>query len=221
MSPVKLAIAIPSAGMWHASFGMSLTQMCLYMASTLFNDGQERAAVLLDKRTSMLPRSRQESVEDAINQECTHILFLDTDQTFPHDTAHQMLRWGKPVVACNIPLKTIPSFPTARARGASPFGVPVTSEPWRRGLEKVWRVGTGVMLLDLKVFKSIPKPWFGCYQDPATQQFVGEDWFLCHQLEKAGVDIHIDHDLSRQVGHIGFFVYTHANIPVAEEAQAA
>lgn len=218
---MKLALCIPSTGSWKANFGMAITQMCVYIGSVPFEDYGERTAIVLDKRTSLLSRSRQECLEDALLQNCTHALFVDTDQSFPHDTVHQLLRWKKPVVAANIALKSIPSYPTARVRGATPFGVPVDSHWPKRGIEQVWRVGAGLVLIEMAVVKDLPKPWFEVRYDAQTQQYIGEDWHFFGLLEKAGIPLYIDHDLSRQVGHIGDFTYTHANIPMIEDAQAA
>ena len=223
MSQVKLAICIPSNGAWCADFGYCLAQLCVYCASALFEEGQSREVLFIDKRTSNLPRSRHECLEDALMQDCTHALFIDTDQTFPMDTAHRLLRWKKPVVACNIPLKVMPSFPTARARGASPFGTPIYSNSARNpmGLEKVWRVGAGIMMIDLSILEKIEKPWFEIRYSDKHSQFVGEDWYFVKRVEDAGFDVFIDHDLSRHVGHVGSFQYTHAHIPQVEEQAAA
>ena len=210
---VKLALCIPSAGMWHADFGMSLSQLCVFIATKLFENGQDRQVIVLDKRTSMLPRSRQECLEDALLQDCTHALLLDSDQSFPHDTAHRLMAWKKPIVACNIAVKTNPSFPTARARGATCFGVPITSEEPKTGLEKVWRIGCGVMLIDLSILAGIPKPWFEICYSVKNNQYIGEDWYFVGKAEAAGHDVYIDHDLSRQIGHIGNFNFTYVNIP--------
>lgn len=216
-APVKLALCVPSAGTWHADFGMSFTQLCVYISTQLFENNQDRQVIVLDKRTSMLPRSRQECLEDAVHQGCTHALFMDSDQAFPHDTAHRLMAWKKKIVACNIAVKTNPSFPTARGRGATCFGVPVTSEAPKSGLEKVWRVGCGIMLIDLSILKDMPKPWFEICYSVANAQYIGEDWYFLGKAEAAGHDVYIDHDLSRQIGHIGQFNFTHANIPLLDE----
>lgn len=223
---IKLALCIPSNGDWKADFGYCLAQLCVYCAAALFFENQTREVLFIDKRTSNLPRSRQECLEDALMQDCTHALFIDTDQTFPMDTAHRLLRWNKPLVAANIPLKVLPSYPTARMRGANAFGTPIYSNAAQganppQGLEKVWRVGAGVMLIDLKVLDKIEKPWFEIRYSDKQAQFVGEDWYFCKKLEDAGVDIFIDHELSRFIGHVGTFQYTHGHIPVMDEQEAA
>jgi hypothetical protein len=220
---IKLALCIPSAGHWFADFGYCLAQLCVYCSAALFFEGESREVLFIDKRTSNLPRSRQECLEDALMQDCTHALFLDTDQTFPMDTAHRLLRWKKPVVACNIPLKMMPSYPTARARGTTPFGVPIysNSQQPKMGLEKVWRVGAGIMMIDLSILEKIEKPWFEIRWSDKHSQFVGEDWYFVKKVEEAGFDTFIDHDLSRHVGHVGNFQYTHSHIPVVEDLEKA
>lgn len=218
---IKLAICVPSTGTWAADFGMSLMQMCVTMSQSAFREGEERSAIVLDKRTSLLPRSRQEMLEDAILQRCTHALMVDTDQSFPPATAHRLIAHEVGCVAANIATKTIPAMPTARLKGHGTFGVPVDSLGQKFGLEKVWRVGTGLMLLDLAVMKSIPKPWFEVHYSVEQAQFIGEDWFFCAKLEEAGVDIHIDHDLSREVGHVGNYAYTQLNIPQLDDLRKA
>lgn len=218
---VKLALCVPSDGMWKADFGFSLAAMCVQIACVPFENDQQRNVVVLEKRMSTLPRARQELLEDALLQGCTHALFLDSDQAFPNDTAHRLLAANKPVIACNIALKVVPSFPTARMRGPTHFGIPLSSHG-RSGLEKVWRIGTGIMLIDLSIVRDLPKPWFEIRWSDKANQFVGEDWYFLGKLEKAGHgDFWIDHDLSRQIGHVGHFMFTHANIPNVEMELAA
>lgn len=220
-NPVKLGIAVPSLGVWRAEFGLSFANMVAHMCSSLFEPDQERSVVLFTKKTSMLPRSRHEAIQDALMQNCTHLLFVDTDQTFPPDICHKLMAHKKPVMAANIAVKLIPSFPTARGRGPTAFGVPITSDPWKHGIEKVWRVGAGIMLIDLAIMEKIQKPWFEIRWNAEEEQHVGEDWFFCEQVEKAGFDIFIDHDVSRQIGHEGDFIYTHQHIPQIEEERKA
>lgn len=215
---VKLAICIPSQGEWKADFGMSFAQMCVHLCTNLFEPDQNRNCVVVDKRTSLLARSRQECLEDAVLQECTHALFLDADQSFPPDTAHRLMAWKKPVVAANIALKTMPSFPTARQRGPMPQGVPVVTSTATVGLERVWRVGTGIMLIDMAVVVAIPKPWFEVRWSDKHSQYVGEDWYFLKKIEDAGFEIYVDHDLSKMVGHVGDFAYRHEHVPAVELA---
>jgi hypothetical protein len=68
------------------------------------------------------------------------------------------------------------------------------------------------MLIDVEVFKQIPKPWFMLDYMPEIDDFVGEDWYFCSLLEKAGIPIYVDHDASKRVGHIGPFTFDHSHV---------
>jgi len=135
---------------------------------------------------------------------------------FPASTLHRLLQWDKAVVACNCPVKTIPSNPTARFAPTveHPAGVPVYTLPDSVGLQKVWRVGTGVMLIKLSVFERIAQPWFPVEWNEVLDDYTGEDWAFCAALERAGIPIHIDAGLSREIGHVGDFRYEHIHVEV-------
>jgi hypothetical protein len=39
--------------------------------------------------------------------------------------------------------------------------------------------------------------------------YQGEDWTFCEACDKLGIPLFIDHDLSREVGHVGNYEFTH------------
>lgn len=204
---LHVVIAVPSGEMWHRKFGLSLAMMVIDFMSHIPGCSEQQLRVFCKKGT-ILPNSRQELVEQAIDIGASHILFVDADQSFPPDTLRRLLAHKVPVVGCNIPIKVFPSTPTARAKTDSPRGELVFSEG-KEGLERVWRLGTGVMLIDLRVFKHLPKPWFALTWKDDSGNFEGEDWYLCKILEEAGYFVYVDHTLSMEVGHWGEMNYTH------------
>lgn len=164
---------------------------------------------IFHKKGSILPQLRQQLVEDALKQGASHMLFVDSDQVFPAETLRALYEHHLPVVAANIPTKMFPANPTARKMVNGKLESVYSTER-ATGLERVDRVGTGIMLLDMRVFARLgPKPWFNLKWKEETGDFMGEDWYFCELLEKAGYNIYIDHDLSREIGHIGSLTYTH------------
>lgn len=206
---LNLLIGIPSNGAWTSGFGMSLQNLMAHLMSTKVPGYREQRMVPMQVKGSILSRSRMNLVKAALEQRCSHILFVDTDQTFPRETAHRLLAHDKDVVACNISTKQIPSSTTARKRGSTPAGEPVYTDPGSPALEKVWRVGTGVMLVRMRVFEKIGLGCFGITFRPEIQDYQGEDWSMCEAMEAAGFDIWVDHRLSDKIGHLGEFEYTH------------
>jgi len=167
---------------------------------------------------------RQDMVSTALKNDATHLLFIDSDQTFPRDTAHRLLAHKKQVVACNIATKMIPSTPTARFKGATRAGVPVYTTAASPPLEQVWRVGTGIMMIDLNIFKRDKlkrPPWFTQHWNEDLNSYVGEDWAFCEAMEKAGVKIYIDNALSMEIGHVGTLEYRHDLVVPIEDQEAS
>lgn len=214
----KVTIAVPSGFMVHADFMMSLAGVLTSAPLPLHNKGRIERLNLYNTKGSILPKSRTQLVKLAQKAESTHILFIDSDQTFPEWTLHQLLKHGRQCVAANIATKTIPANPTARIwNPEKPAGDLVYTTPVSPELERVWRVGTGIMLIEMSVFDKVPEPWFPMDWSPLMQDYVGEDWNFCEKLTDAGVPIFVDHKLSRYIGHLGQLEYTHEFVGETEQ----
>lgn len=209
-----VAVLVPSGEQWSAQFGMSLISALSY----LLLHGGGTGFVVRNKRGSILPQLREKLVEDTLRDvpEATHVLFVDSDQTFPAETIVRLLEHEQPVVALNIPVKRRPSTPTARLKGHKI----VFSKPHSPRLGEVWRVGMGVMLVEASVFGKLPKPWFNVSWREEVGDFEGEDWWFCRRLEEAGIPILVDHRLSLGVGHVGAYKFTHGDVDGSDSGGA-
>jgi hypothetical protein len=206
----NLSVAIASGDRWHSLFGLSLANMSVQMASKRLPTYENISMSYNMVSTSLLHQSRQLLVEKAlIETHATHILFVDTDQTFPADTVHRLAAHGKMVVGANIVQRKIPMVPCAIGLD----GKRLWTKPDSTGLEEVGMLGTGLVLINTKVFKALEAPFF---LQPFDEKFgfVGEDTYFCNKLREAGIKLWVDHDLSKEVGHLGQFEYT---FPVAWE----
>lgn len=218
MSAIKVAIAIPSGETWTASFGLSLSTLIIALMQKPVSGYTQNQLKLIHEKSSLLPKSRHGLVTKAQEHGCTHILFIDSDQDFPAYLLHGLARHGKLVVGCNVATKCFPSGPTARSFATNWHGGhPVFTTKTSKGLEQVWRLGCGVMLINMEVFKKIPKPWFEIRYNAEHDEYIGEDWFFCEQLEKAGIPIFVDHDMSKEIGHTGHLTFTHEMISAPED----
>lgn len=209
---LKVLIAIPSTGMWPADFGISLCGMALAFNKHAVGVYKSQELQIFHMRGSILPNLRWDAVRKAREVKADYLLFVDSDQRFPKTTLHQLLSHGKDCVAANIATKRIPAQPTARKATAQPEGEPVYTDPESTGLEKVWRIGCGVMLLSKKAYWPLGPDAFAMPYVARFDKYQGEDWTLCSALDDLGVEIFIDHDLSKYIGHIGSYVYDHSVI---------
>lgn len=211
-------VAIPSHGAWSPNFGISLALMSIAFMKHRVADYQSQLISIGNKRTSILTNSRNGLVKDAQKAKATHILFVDADQVCPASTIHRLAKHHKLAVGCNVATKLMPpdTRPTARNKDDKWWGgTPVYTRSDSKGLEKVWRLGTGVMLFDMQVFEEIPKPWFQLKYREDVEEDTGEDWIFAEKLEAAGIDIWLDHDLSKGVGHVGEAIYTHDEVELS------
>jgi hypothetical protein len=196
---VRLAIAVPAHDSVSALFAHDLAR--LYAAT--------QAAVPMVTLAMMVGtfvhQAREKLLHDVVELwGATHILWLDADMTFPPDAALRLLAHDREIMAANYVTRVPPSRPTAKRDGQCIASHGAT------GLEDVDHVGMGVFLMKTSVLANLPTPRFW-YSTPTET----EDVYFCRLLRAAGHTIAIDHDLSKDVGHVGQHMYREQRTAVA------
>lgn len=189
MSTPTVAIGIPSGDMVHADFAVRLATLCL-------NPGARTC--IINAKSSLVALGRNQCVEAAKLAGATHILFLDSDMVFPMDTMSRLMSHNKDIVGAVY---------SQRAAPFHPLGVTLEGEHIHvtKGLRKMKIIPTGCLLINLRVFDRLPKPWFTTRLE--GEKLLGEDYYFCEQAQKIGFEIWCDGDLSCEVGHIGQKIY--------------
>lgn len=207
---LRVAICIPTRGQVCQGFAYDLAQMMCYTGIALVSNDLLDIALLFTDGT-YIASNREDLVEKAFEGKPTHLMWLDDDMRFPQDILVRLLKHNKPVVAANYTTRKTPCIPItikhiSVAKG-KPSGRLVTT-PESTGLEQVEAVGFGVVLIRADVFRKIPKPWFENYWSREMNRWVGEDVDFSRKCTKAGIELLVDHDLSKEIGHVGSFTYT-------------
>ncbi len=203
---LKILCCIPSHGDWKSGFGWSLTRAVTHFAGIPY-DGEKSVDIEIIK-SSILPETRTRLVSRAYKYGASHIMWFDTDMFFPVDTIPRLLNHNKLVIGANYVTKDPQPRPVAYKEDETYIG-PVWTKADSAGLEQITFLGMGCMLTDIRVFDALTFPYFQFM--PLPPQFIrqsGEDGWFCSKLRDAGIDVWIDHDLSKQVEHIGDFHYT-------------
>ena len=205
MKEIKLLICIPTGGSPRINF-------CTSLASLMGKVGSEGlpsiqgSALSIDMNTvsgCIIHRNREELVDNALQYDATHILFLDDDIEFKPEILDLLFSRDKEIVATNYLVKNS-SFDRFVSVGFDGKQVPTTHES--TGIEPVNYTGMGVCLIDTKVFKSMPKPWFLPGWDRTKNHYIGEDVVFSHNARQAGYETYLDHDASKMIkGHHGMF----------------
>jgi hypothetical protein len=190
----RVWIGGPALATVPVSFAVDLAQLYAY--------SQARVATVLGfLQSTYVHVGREAILNAALAQQATHLLWLDTDMGFPPETLMRLMAHDVAVVAANCVMKTDEPIFTAKRDGRR-----IETCPDSTGLEEVETVGCAVMLMRLDVVAGLPRPLFvhGINDDGGD---IGEDLMLCQALRNAGHHIYIDHDLSKDVSHIGSYAY--------------
>jgi hypothetical protein len=189
-----VVICVPTNGMVHARFTYCLTRAMDYAKEKGIQTVLEmdEGTVLSNQRQVLLDKAIEDYAAD-------HILWLDSDMTFPPDTIVRLLAHRKKVV-CATYSKRVEPFHATAFDSIDPV-VPVQMN--QTGLINVRYSGMGCMLVKAAVVDHIPRPHFPLKWHAPTATWQGEDMGFCDLLYSEGVKIACDLDLSRELGHLG------------------
>lgn len=203
MTIPRISICVPTRDLCNSDFTHSWVKMVAHFCTHFVGRGQAEIINLMDLGT-LLPDMRNTLAEQSIKMGATHILWLDNDMNFPEDTIERLYRHGKPIVGANYSQRKEPAKPVAAKNG-----VWVYTEEDSTGLEQVDFVGMGCMLVETAVYEHLPKPWHTLGWNPNKNTIVGEDVYFCRKAAGIGADVFIDHDLSKELGHVGYRTFSY------------
>jgi len=188
---MRILIGIPSTEDVKADFAMALATM---MGATCAQVQSVQVAVF-NAKGCHVDRNRYWIVKKAQEMEADKILFIDSDMVFPPKTLLQLLSHREYIVGVNAVKRTPPH--DALAVGLDGELIDTKAD----GLVEVSRMGTGIMLVDMKVFTDVKAPWF--VNTYVEGKFDSGDYKFCQEVKAQGYNIFCDTELSLQVGHIG------------------
>lgn len=199
---MKIAICTPARDIINASTAFDISRLVGRAA-------QKHDILLLTAPGTMICNQRAQLVDNAIAEGADWVLFIDSDMRFPPDALDRLLAHRRDIVAANYVTREIPPRPTA-------FNVSEDGKTWTRvatklegsdGLEQVTGVGMGLMLINTRVFSLIPRPWFLIPYSTVNHDYLGEDLYFSLRAHDAELNTYIDHDLSKDVKHVGQFEF--------------
>lgn len=201
---MRLAIGGPTRDLVPASFAVDLAQLYAYTRER----GPWKTVTVGWIASTYIHCGREFFLESSLKQGATHVLWLDTDMSVPPELAVRLAMHDTPVVACNYVTRDGSSrFTACREDKNLLITGRVETRPESSGLEAVDAVGMGAMLMRTDILGRVQRPWFTHGRNPVTGGDVGEDIVFCRALRAAGHTIYIDHDLSKEIGHIGQYSY--------------
>lgn len=190
----NVLIGVVSDDVWQADMASSLAAMCLHVA---YNCPDIRILGIVNQKSSEGgTKGRNDLVKKALSiPEVTHILFIDSDMTFPPSALAMLMADNRQVIGCNALRRRHPYIPASQ-----------------RGELGKWELGAAFMLIDVSIFGLLPFPWFeGGYRDG---HYRDGDQNFCEKVNRLGT-VYCHEQLSQLIGHLGqmnFSLKMHNNI---------
>lgn len=205
----RVLIAIPTRDELKAGFAFDLVGL---VGATTKSRPDIELAIVMEPGT-LIVSQRIDLARLGVATEADYILWLDADQRFPKNALVRLMAHGKDIVAANYVTRQVPPKPVAFIDDYDDTKRLFTT-PESTGLEEVVGVGMGVMLTATDVFRKLPEPWFGLHWNEHKKAYGGEDTWMCRTAREHGFKVYVDHDLSKEIGHLGTFNYRHDHVPV-------
>lgn len=195
----KLAVLIPCRDTLHSAHALALAELVKF--NTMNNIDTH---VFMDASTILLTQ-RERLATAAVELDAEYALWLDSDMVFPATTAVRLMSHNEPVVAANYVRRQKPYKGVAYETigdWENPLSFDVQDE-----LVPVAGIGMGCILTKVSIFKELSKPWFDFQWSPESNDFLGEDMYLCQKIANAGYTVKVDTTLSQELHHLGTFAF--------------
>ncbi len=201
----KLKILTPTTGFNRTGYTTSLVRLVMYFAQNrIYPECGEQT---IDYRTiegSGISSNRELLIQEFLESDATHVLFIDEDMGFDPRTLHIVAGRRQPIVGCNYPMRVPGAGFTALAKDRK---ARIITNEQSYGIEPAFYTGFGFCLIERQVFEKIQRPWFLIGFNTSTRYYTTEDAAFAHMVNEAGIPWYVDHDASKGICHIGNFNY--------------
>lgn len=196
---IRVAVCTPVRDQCSSIFTQSLALAYAYMAR--HHDNVDCS--LYSNNGSVITEQRLALARLALQDGADWTVWFDADMRFPKDAIERLLAHNQPIVAANYPTRRMPAIePTAFVDDETQDRVYTLKES--TGLQPVAAVGFGCIAVHRSVYQAMDLPWFDTPWDKEAMKYdCGEDIYFCRKARAAGFQVLIDHDLSKEIAHVG------------------
>ena len=192
MTDIKLAIGIPCGNSINVQTVSSLVEI-------IGNSPWPTHTIFM--RGCYVHENREKIVLQAQEVKATHLFFLDSDMKLENGTVSKLLAHDKDIVGVNYHQRILPLVSTVKFADENEK---IIEGQVGKELLECFAVATGCMLINMRVFDIIDKPWFFFGYD-SDGKMMGEDVWFCRQAKRKGLGVWCDPNI--KIGHIGEYEY--------------
>jgi len=190
---MKIGIGVPTYGIVKSKTTLSLMEIMKlpYEFFPIFQYGP------------YISQNRDDIVDTAIKQKCTHLLFVGYDMQFYPVTIDFLIKHDKDIIGGLYNYRSMPIRPMVMLFDNGKV-IKGTKDKIPDDMFKVAGIGMDCCLIKMSVFDKLKKPYFPMFSKEG-KVVNSEDIGFCDKAREAGFDIWCDPTLT--VIHIGEYEY--------------
>jgi hypothetical protein len=199
----SVMVLVPAMEMVNAEFAQHLAMAC---ANLVANGIKINCAFNIG---SVITIARRNLTDIFLKSDFDYAWWVDSDMKFPIDAPLKMLKRNVPLVGANYRRRRFPNPGFTGMMGKAGAFTELVTDDNSPPMEKVDVLPHGMVMVHRSVYEKIPQPHY--LQEYVTELNleIGEDIYFCNKAKAAGFDVWVDHDLSKEIAHIGIFHFNY------------
>ena len=199
----SVMILVPAMEMVNAEFAQHLAMAC---ANLVANGIKINCAFNIG---SVITIARRNLTDIFLKSDCDFAWWVDSDMKFPIDAPLRLLKRNVPLVGCNYRRRRFPNPGFTGMMGNPGSFKELITDDNSPAMEKVDVLPHGMVMVHRSVYEKVPQPHYLQEFVPELNLEIGEDIYFCNKARQVGFDCWCDHELSREIAHIGIFHFNY------------
>ena len=202
-TPPSVMILVPAMEMVKAEFSQHLAMAAAQLVANgikincAFNIG------------SVITIARRNLTDIFMNSDFDYAWWVDSDMKFPIDAPIRLLNRGVPLVGCNYRRRRFPNPGFTGMMGQPGSFTELVTDDNSPAMQDVDVLPHGCVMVHRSVYEKMPQPHYIQDFDANLNLEIGEDIYFCRKAREAGFQVWCDHELSKEIAHIGIFHYNY------------
>lgn len=199
----SVMILVPAMEMVNAEFAQHLSMAAANMVANgikincAFNIG------------SVITIARRNLTDIFMKSDFDYAWWIDSDMKFPIDTPIRLLKRQVPLVGVNYRRRRFPNPGFTGMMGQPGGFTELVTDDDSPAMQDVDVLPHGCVMVHRSVYEKVPQPHYLQEFVPEMNLEIGEDIYFCRKAREAGFQVWCDHELSREVAHIGIFHFNY------------
>ena len=199
----SIMIAVPAMEMVNAEFAQHLA---MASANLVANGIKINCAFNIG---SVITIARRNLTDIFLKSDFDYAWWIDSDMKFPIDAPIKLLKRGVPLVGANYRRRRFPNPGFTGMMGQPGNFKELVTDDNSPAMQEVDVLPHGCVMVHRSVYETVPQPHYLQEFVPDLNLEIGEDIYFCRKAKENGIPVWCDHELSREISHIGIFHFNY------------